>query len=82
MGYTLKLCAYETSNDKTLIPVTAQTQTIPFVELKLEQTVSESSLYNSFRPDAVIQANGMIIGFTNSASSDLIRAVGGLIHAE
>lgn len=72
----------ETSNDKTLIPVTAQPQTIPFVELKLEQNASGSSVYNSFRPDAVIQTNGMIIGFTNSASPDLIRAVGGLIHAE
>ena len=72
----------ETSNDKTLIPVTAQPPTIPFVELKLEQTASGSSVYNSFSPDAVIQANGMIIGFTNSASPDLIRAVGGLIHAE
>ena len=72
----------ETSNDKTLFPVTAQPPTIPFVELKLEQTASGSSVYNSFSPDAVIQANGMIIGFTNSASPDLIRAVGGLIHAE
>ena len=72
----------ETSNDKTLFPVTAQPLTIPFVELKLEQTASGSSVYNSFSPDAVIQANGMIIGFTNSASPDLIRAVGGLIHAE
>lgn len=72
----------ETSNDKTLFPVTAQPPTIPFVELKLEQNASGSSVYNSFRPDAVIQTNGMIIGFTNSASPDLIRAVGGLIHAE
>lgn len=72
----------ETSNDKTLIPVTAQPPTIPFVELKLEQTASGSSAYNSFSPDAVIQASGMIIGFTNSASPDLIRAVGGLIHAK
>lgn len=77
-AYTLA----ETSNDKTLIPVNAQPQTIPFVELKLEQNTSGSSVYNSFRPDAVIQTNGMIIGFTNSASPDLIRAVGGLIHAE
>lgn len=72
----------ETSNDKTLIPVTSQPQAIPFVELKLEQNVAGSSVYNSFRPDAVIQTNGMIIGFTNSASPDLIRAVGGLVHAE
>ena len=72
----------ETSNDKTLFPVTAQPPTIPFVELKLEQNTSGSSIYSSFRPDAVIQTNGMIIGFTNSASPDLIRAVGGLIHAE
>lgn len=72
----------ETSNDKTLIPVTAQPQTIPFVKLKLEQNASGSLVYHSFRPDAVIQTNGMIIGFTNSASPDLIRAVGGLIHAE
>ena len=72
----------ETSNDKTLIPVTAQPPTIPFVELKLEQNASGFSVYNSFSPDAVIQANGMIVGFTNSASPDLIHAVGGLVHAE
>lgn len=72
----------ETSNDKTLVPVTAQPQTITFVELKLEQNASGSSVYNDVRPDAVIQTNGMTIGFTNSASPDLIRAVGGLIHAE
>lgn len=69
-------------NKATSLTSAQQPSTVPFVELKLEQDSSGSSVCNGFKPDAVIQANGMLIGFTNSASPELIRAVGGLIHVE
>ena len=72
----------EISHDGALIPATAQTSTVPFVELKMDQSASVMSAYTEFKPEAVIQINGMIIGFTNAASSELIRAVGGMIHAK
>ena len=64
------------------LPTVLQPTTVPFVELKFEQNTSEGSVYNDFKPDAVIQAKGLLIGLTNSASPDLINAVGGLINAE
>ena len=72
----------ETSHDGASIPATAQTPSIPFVELKMDQSASVMSAYTEFKPEAVIQINGMIIGFTNTASSELIRSVGGMINAK
>lgn len=68
----------------TAAPLTSvqQPATVPFIELKLEQDSSDSYACNGFKPDAVIQTDGMLIGFTNSASPELIHAVGGLLHAE
>lgn len=70
------------ANKTAELPAVSQPTAVPFVELKLEQNTSGNSVCNGFKPDAVIQSNGMLIGFTNSASPDLIRAVGGLINAE
>ncbi len=64
------------------LPSVSQPVAVPFVELKLDQSPSESFVCNGFKPVAVIQTGGMLIGFTNSASAELIRVVGGLIHAE
>lgn len=72
----------EPSHEEGLIPATAQTPSVPFVELKMDQSVSAMSAYTEFKPEAVIQINGMIVGFTNAASSELIHAVGGMLHAK
>lgn len=72
----------ENSHDGALIPTTAQTSSVPFVELKMDQSASDMSVYTEFKPEAVIQINGMIVGFTNAASSELIRAVGGMLNAK
>lgn len=77
--------AYELANpvNKTSeLPAVSQPAAVPFVELKLEQNTTGSSVCNGFKPDAVIQTRGILIGFTNTASPDLVRAIGGLIHAE
>lgn len=69
-------------NNPSSLTSLQQSAAIPFVELKLEQDPSLNSVYNGFKPDAVIQADGLLIGLTNAASPELIRAVGNLIHAE
>lgn len=72
----------EPSHEEALILATAQTSSVPFVELKMEQSASVMSAYTEFKPEAVIQINGMIVGFTNDASPELIHAIGGMLHAK
>lgn len=73
---------YETSTSTALIPKETHAPAIPFVELKLDSPAHDTQLTSGFHPDAVIQANGIIIGLSNSASPDLVHALGGLLHAE
>ena len=72
--------AANTDQPGTLVPVSAQPPATPFVEVKLDPPVQQPTVTSGFHPDAVIQANGFAIGLSNSASEELIRSLGGLLH--
>lgn len=72
----------ETARDGAIVSNTSQMPTVPFVELKLEQGSSDKSVSAGFKPDVIIQANGMIVALSNSASPDLLNTIGGILNAK
>ena len=74
--------AYEASQNSPL-PVVAETEplstvqrTVSFAEIKLP------AVSPVFRPDLVIRKGNLVLEISNSASSELLSRVGGILHAE
>ena len=78
--------AYEESKNSPL-PVVAETEslsavqwTVSFAEIKLPAVSPDASPV--FRPDLVIRKGNLVLEISNSASSELLSRVGGILHAE
>ncbi|HJB94647.1 MAG TPA: IS66 family insertion sequence element accessory protein TnpB [Candidatus Mediterraneibacter intestinigallinarum] len=78
--------AYEASQNSPL-PVVAETEslsavqrTVSFAEIKLPAVSPDASPV--FRPDLVIRKENLVLEISNSASSELLSRVGGILHAE
>ena len=57
-------------------PMSAVQRTVSFAEIKLPAVSSV------FRPDLVIRKGNLVLEISNSASSELLSRVGGILHAE
>lgn len=69
------------------LPVVAETEqlsaaqrTVSFAEIKLPAASPDAS--SVFRPDLVIRKGNLVLEISNSASSELLSRVGGILHAE
>ena len=78
--------AYEASQNPPLPavaetePLSAVQRTVSFAEIKLPAVPPDSSPV--FHPDLVIRKGNLVLEISNSASSELISRVGGILHAE
>jgi Transposase. len=74
--------AYEASQNPPLSvaaetePLSAVQRTVSFAEIKLP------AVSPVFRPDLVIRKRNLVLEISNSASSELLSQVGGILHAE
>lgn len=78
--------AYEASQNPPL-PVAAETEplsavqrTESFAEIKLPAVSSDAPPV--FRPDLVSRKGNLVLEISNSASSELLSRIGGILHAE
>lgn len=78
--------AYEAAQNPSLPavaetkPMSAVQQPVSFAEIKIPAVSPDAS--SVFRPDLVIRKGNLVLEISNSASSDLLSQVGGILHAE
>ena len=61
-------------------PVSTVQRTVSFAEIKLPAVSSDAS--PGFCPDLVIRKGNLVLEISNSASSELLSQIGGILHAE
>ena len=74
--------AYLTTLENTLTPAVkknAAPTTTDFIEIKMTDQASISA--NPFKPDVIIRRGSVSIEISNTATEDLLKKVGGLLHA-
>lgn len=74
--------AYLTTLENTLTPAVkknAAPTTTDFIEIKVTDQASISA--NPFKPDVIIRRGSVSIEISNTATEDLLKKVGGLLHA-
>lgn len=80
--YWQRILRNEAFIEQRLAPAVAPVQEPPVAFVELKPSISESAYQSDFRPDMVIRHNGTTIEISNNASKELLKLVGGLIHAE
>ena len=74
--------AYLTTLENTLTPAvkkTAAPTTTDFIEIKVTDQASISA--SPFKPDVIIRRGSVSIEISNTATEELLKKVGGLLHA-
>ena len=74
--------AYLTTLENTLTLAVKETSvptTTDFIEIKMTDHASTSA--NPFKPDVIIRRGSVSIEISNTATEELLKKVGGLLHA-
>lgn len=53
---------------------------VAFVELK--STKKETEVQSSFRPDIILRSGRLVLEISNTASAELLKQLGGILHAQ
>lgn len=53
---------------------------VAFVELK--PTKKETEIQSSFRPDVILRSGRLVLEISNTASAELLKQLGGILHAQ
>ena len=53
---------------------------VAFVELK--STKKETEVQSSFRPDIILRSGRLVLEISNTASAELLKQLGGILHVE
>ena len=53
---------------------------VAFVELK--PTKKETEVQSSFRPDIILRSGRLVLEISNTASAELLKQLGGILHAQ
>ena len=62
-------------------PVTLPSEpSVAFVELK--PTHKETEIPSSFRPDIILRSGRLVLEISNTASAELLKQLGGFLHAQ
>lgn len=62
-------------------PVTLPSEpSVAFVELK--PTLKEPERQSSFRPDIILRSGRLVLEISNTVSAELLKQLGGILHAE
>ena len=62
-------------------PVTFPSEpSVAFVELK--PTHKETEIPSSFRPDIILRSGRLVLEISNTASAELLKQLGGFLHAQ
>lgn len=61
-------------------PLSAALRPVSFAEIKLLAASPETSFV--FHPDLVIRKGNLVLEISNSASTELLSRIGGILHAE
>lgn len=63
------------------VPIEAKKETpVTFVELK--PTTTPAITHGEFQPDIIIRKKDLVIEVSNNASAELLKHLGGILHAE
>lgn len=63
------------------VPIEAKKETsVTFVELK--PTTTPAITHSEFQPDIIIRKNDLVIEVSNNTSAELLKHLGGILHAE
>ena len=62
-------------------PVTLPSEpSVAFVELK--PTHKESEIQSAFRPDIILRSGRLVLEISNTVSAELLKQLGGILHAQ
>lgn len=59
-----------------------QTPELPVAFVELKPTTAEAEPTPSFRPDIILRRGQLVLEISNTASPELLKCLGGFLHAE